>query len=187
MSKKPVGFQFLHSTWMTKSKRNDVPGKHLPKMGNLALYLLCADLSYTCAVVKPTAEVIAEMVSKVDSGAVHGMKILGLVDVANVDKRVVKEKFVWLYKELCQRISLQERERMGFDAVVMEHTLCKVGRFLAGSAYLDRGFKRVEKKKRKATAIEEGDEDEDQGEGSQQKKKKKKKAASKKGKERAVD
>ena len=77
---------------------------------------------------------------------------------------------------------------MGFDGVVLEHTLCKVGRFLGEGAYGGCGFKKLQKKKRKAPEMEDYDEDndeEDNEEGSSRKKKKK--VASRKGKEKAID
>ena len=54
-------FQALHKLWtkpQSKSKKNqtEVPSQYLPKMGYLALYLLCADLSYTSAVAMPSID-----------------------------------------------------------------------------------------------------------------------------------
>ena len=68
----------------------------------------------------------------------------------------------------------------------MEHTLCKVGRFLGEGTYGDWGFKKV-MKKRKAVEVEDTsdqqDEDNDKGSSSR----KKKRAVSRKGKEKATD
>ena len=76
---------------------------------------------------------------------------------------------------------------MGFDGVVLEHTLCKVGRFLGAKAYQEWGFKKL--MKRKAAEIqedgEEGDDEDNDAESSSRKKKKK--TASRKGKEKAME
>ncbi|EPS99840.1 hypothetical protein FOMPIDRAFT_85638 [Fomitopsis schrenkii] len=195
MSQGPADFQALHKLWTkppSRSKKIEakVPSQYLPKMGNLALYLLCADLSYTCAVAKPSIELLGEMIAKLNSGAVNGLQTLGLVsaDLAGKDlKDSVQAKFVWLFRELSGRLSEEEKGSMGFDGVVLEHTLCKVGRFLGESTYGNWGFRKL-KKKRKAAEVEddEGDDDEDNEEGPSSKKKKKK-AGSKKGKERATE
>ena len=197
MSERPADFQSLHKLWTkppSRSKKNEVevPSQSLPKMGALSLYLLCADLSYTCAVAKPSIESLGEMISKLNSGAVNGLQVLGLVPTelpAKDLKGPVKDKFVWLFRELSGRLSEDEKGSMGFDGVVLEHTLCKVGRFLAEGVYGEWGFKRL-KNKRKAAEVhdeDDQDEDEDNEEGSSSRKKKKKRVGSRKGKERAID
>ena len=79
---------------------------------------------------------------------------------------------------------------MGFDGVVLEHTLCKVGRFLGEGAYGGWGFKKLQKKKRKVAEVEEDEEeqgDEPNNEEGSSSRKKKKKMTSRKGKEKATD
>ena len=79
---------------------------------------------------------------------------------------------------------------MGFDGVVLEHTLCKVGRFLGERAYGEWGFKKLQKKKRKIAEVEEDEEeqaDEPNNEEGSSSRKKKKKMTSRKGKEKATD
>ena len=75
MSQGSADCQALHKLWtkpQSKSKKNqtEVPSQYLPKMGRLALYLLCADLSYTSAVAMPSIESLGEMVASVNYGAV---------------------------------------------------------------------------------------------------------------------
>ena len=196
MSQGSADFQALHKLWtkpQSKSKKNqtEVPSQYLPKMGCLALYLLCADLSYTSAVAMPSIESLGEMVASVNLGAVNGLQTLGLVHAdlsGQALKGTVKTQFVELFREISERLSEEEKDRMGFDGVVLEHTLCKVGRFLGEGAYGGWGFKKMQKKKRKAPEMEDYDaenDEEDNEEGSSRKKKKK--VASRKGKEKAID
>ena len=72
------------------------------------------------------------MVASVNLGAVNGLQTLGLVPAdlsGQALKGTVKTQFVELFREISERLS-EEKDRMGFDGVVLEHTLCKVGRFL---------------------------------------------------------
>ena len=195
MSGSSADFQSLHKLWTkpaSRSKKNEaeVPSQFLPKMGALALYLLCADLSYTCAVPKPTIGCLGEMISSLKSGAVNGLQILGILspDLTGKELRnTVKPQFAQVFEAISEQLSEEEKSRMGFDGVVLEHTLCKVGRFLGAKAYQEWGFKKL--MKRKAAEIqedgEEGDDEDNDAESSSRKKKKK--TASRKGKEKAME
>ena len=198
VSKHPADFQTIHKLWTkphSQSKKNEaeIPSKYLPKMGALALYLLCADLSYTCAVSKPSVDGLGEMIASLRSGAVNGLQTLGLLPAQLSGKEhlaQVKIVFTQLFTELSQRLSEEEKESMGFDGVVLEHTLCKVGRFLGERAYGEWGFKKLQKKKRKVAEAEEDEEeqaDEPNNEEGSSSRKKKKKMTSRKGKEKATD
>ena len=191
-------FQTLHKLWtktVRKGKKStaeapaELPSQYLPKMGALAIYLLCADLSYTCAVAKPSVDCLGNMVAGLKSGAVNGLQTLGLVPAelsGHEIKPHVQTQFVQLFQQLSGMLSQEEKDMMGFDGVVLEHTLCKVGRFLGEGAYGDWGFKKL-MKKRKAVEVEDTsdqqDEDNDKGSSSR----KKKRAVSRKGKEKATD
>ena len=139
----------------------------------------------------PSIESLGEMVAPVNLGAVNGLQTLGLVPAdlsGQALKGTVKTQFVELFREISERLSEEEKDRMGFDGVVLEHTLCKVGRFLGEGAYGGWGFKKMQKKKRKAPEMEDYDAENDEvdnEEGSSRKKKKK--VASRKGKEKAID
>ena len=117
--------QALHKLWtkpQSKSKKNEteVPSKFLPRMGRLALYLLCADLSHTSAVAMPSIESLGEMVASVNLGAVNGLQTLGLVPAdltGQALKGTVKTQFVELFREISERLSEEEKDRMGFDGV----------------------------------------------------------------------
>ena len=76
---------------------------------------------------------------------------------------------------------------MGFDGVVLEPTLCKVRRFLGKGAYGGWGFKKLQKKKRKAPEMEDYDAENDEEDNEEGSSRKKKKVASRKGKEKVID
>ncbi|KAH9905512.1 uncharacterized protein B0H18DRAFT_1132150 [Fomitopsis serialis] len=155
MAKKPVDFQEIYKKWLKKSRKSsseNEPSQHLQKMGKLTLYLLCADLSYTCAVKKPSTAEVGDMIARIDSGAVAGLKTLGLVPaqglIGQMLRDKVREQFGWLFHEITAKVSQEELEKMQFDEIVLEHTLCKVGRFLKKGAYGEWGISIVEKKKK---------------------------------------
>ena len=141
----------------------------------------------------PSIESLGEMVAPVNLGAVNGLQTLGLVpeDLSGQAlKGTVKTQFLELFREISERLSEEEKDRMGFDGVVLEHTLCKVGRFLGEGAYGGWGFKKLQKKKRKVAEVEEDEEeqaDEPSNEEGSSSRKKKKKMTSRKGKEKATD
>ncbi|KAH9914548.1 uncharacterized protein B0H18DRAFT_1144304 [Fomitopsis serialis] len=156
MSKKPVDFQEIYKKWLKKSWRSsseNEPSQHLQKMGKLTLYLLCADLSYTCAVKKPSTAEVGDMIARIDSGAVAGLKTLGLVPTQGLTAQMLRDKvteqFSWLFEEITARVSKEELDKMQFDEIVLEHTLCKVVRFLKQGAYGEWGISMIEKKKKK--------------------------------------
>lgn len=81
---------------------------------------------------------LGEMIAGLNSGAVNGLQTLGLVpeNLTGPDlKAHVKTAFSQLHQEVSNMLSDDEQERMGFNGVVLEHTLCKVGRFLGAGAY----------------------------------------------------
>ena len=139
----------------------------------------------------PSVDCLGEMIAGLNSGAVNGLQTLGLVpdNLTGPDlKAHVKTAFSQLHQEVSNMLSDDEQERMGFNGVVLEHTLCKVGRFLGAGAYGEWGFRKVQKKKRKAQDVV-NDEDQENGQDNEEgsSSRKKKKTASRKGKERATE
>ncbi|KAJ7645076.1 hypothetical protein DFH06DRAFT_1476947 [Mycena polygramma] len=132
-----------------------------PIIGPLAGYLLTADFVYSGAVVAPTVDEMAHVIWFMNKGAASGLEHLRLIPkravsaakyVSRADKEKVRKAVHRLYKRLQTVLSEATRTRIGFDLIVLEHSLCKFGRCIAKRWFLlEKGVPRKAKTSTKAT------------------------------------
>ncbi|KAH8103150.1 hypothetical protein BXZ70DRAFT_889519 [Cristinia sonorae] len=110
-----------------------------PCLGRLQSYLTAADYSYTPLVAEPTPSEVASIAFKMgkNAGARKGLQDLGLI---RVDGDVSKEDFIQSFQTVFDysfaRLG-ELRHRMQFDAVMLEHALCKYSRLKVKKRDLD--------------------------------------------------
>ena len=133
---------------------NDVTKKSPPLIrGVLSRYLICTDLVYAGAISIPSVDEIAAFIYSLNSGAVKGLRFLGycpmeqLEDIAcggegkalrpetkNPHKasppthEEVLMGFRNFYSDVDASLSPEEKNDMGWDVLMAEHTLCKISR-----------------------------------------------------------
>ncbi len=129
----PVPFMDFFTWTQQKTGWFDDEGKYhrgvrFPLIGPLAGYLLAADMSYTGVVAAPSVEEVGRVIRKNGLGSLSGMVSLNLVSgkkdsVANVVRATEQ-----IYGVLMDAMSAEVREAIRFDAITVEHVLCKYGR-----------------------------------------------------------
>ena len=91
--------------------------------------LICGDLVEANILPMPSASEYAKSVVKMGKGSKDGMEICGLVE-----KRGSLEQFCAAFASLDQalqnELSEEERKAMGYNVIMLEHTLCKIKRIL---------------------------------------------------------
>lgn len=132
MKKSPVSFMSCYQFFLASH-----PTKRFMEIGTLTAYLLTADYVYAGVVVEPSMEDLAELVSKINRGAVHGLELLHMIPErgtkANGNKKRAKvsDCLAGLIqaKAYCEHhFTLGERKDIGFDNIELEATLCKIKR-----------------------------------------------------------
>jgi hypothetical protein len=99
-------------------------------IGNLAALLVCGDLVELGILQMPTIEEWACIIYKVGKGAVYGLQCLALLGPT-----FTKEECIFAFKTLhtflLEKISSEDRELMGYNIIMLEHSLCKFTRTLS--------------------------------------------------------
>lgn len=106
----------------------------VPQMGSLGAYLLAADYSYTPVVqVKPTPTEVADLLFELDKGAVSGLQDIRLLPSGNLHftREDVVEAFNSLFEYLEDELDEDFKAFIHFDAIMLEHALCKYRRLNA--------------------------------------------------------
>lgn len=113
------------------------PTKRFMEIGTLTAYLLTADYVYAGVVVDPSIEDLAELVSKINRGAVRGLEILGLIPERGTREDGTKKRAkvsdcltgLIEAKAYCDHhFTLVQRKDTRFDNIQLEATLCKISR-----------------------------------------------------------
>lgn len=101
-----------------------------PQVGPLAAFLLAADYVYAEIVAEPSPKEMGSLIHKLGKGAVSGLQCLGLLPKGKQEfvERDVADAFVQAHDYVAKELSDEEKDRMGFDTVMLEHTLCKFKR-----------------------------------------------------------
>ena len=100
-------------------------------IGPLSSLLICGDLIETGLVLMPSAREYGELIFKVGKGSCEGMMVTGLAK-NGAKKEELCEAFVALDLALRQELSEKEKETMGYNIVMLEHSLCKIKRSMKG-------------------------------------------------------
>ncbi|KAI1783259.1 hypothetical protein LXA43DRAFT_1067802 [Ganoderma leucocontextum] len=131
----PLNFDVAYK-WILRSRRYAEKGgrvarKVLPLMGALQGYLLMADLAYTGQVALPDVRTIGAIVSNLKGkGAWRGLHQAGLLTSPMPTKDEVQTAFGRVYDFLESQLTQEEQDLICFDAIMVEHTLCKYQRLM---------------------------------------------------------
>lgn len=99
-------------------------------LGPLCAYLLTADYAYTDLVQKPTSTDIGRAILELNLGSFKGLQILGFIHAndAKPPLHAVVAALDILHHSVESHFTDEELEIMGYDLIVLEHTLCKISR-----------------------------------------------------------
>jgi hypothetical protein len=121
-STKPTAKQAY--SWLTAT---DKGVSRFFNIGSLSALLICGDLIEAGLVLTPSSREFSELINKVGKGAKDGMVTVGLVkDSSNSEE--LCEAFESLDLALQHKLTEEEKEGMGYNVVMLEHTLCKIKR-----------------------------------------------------------
>ena len=114
-------------TWLTAS---DLGVTRFRNIGALSALLICGDLIEAGVVAMPSAMEFGELIYKVGKGAKDGMVMFDLVK-KNADKEEICKAFISLDLALQRELTDIEKEAMGYNIIMLEHTLCKIKRLMS--------------------------------------------------------
>jgi hypothetical protein len=129
---KPTAKQVYH--WLTATDNGVTRFRNI---GPLSALLICGDLVESGLVLMPSPNEFGELIFSVGRGAKDGMILIGLVK-DSVSKDEFCEALESLYLSLQQELTEDEKEVMGFNIVMLEHTLCKIKRLTRGKFTLSK-------------------------------------------------
>src|SRR5882762_3992735 len=129
-----IGFhKFYH--WLAKDMSDNSGNgqKTFLQFGPLIAYLLTVDYSYTAVVSSPSLDDMANAIAHINAGGIKGLEALGILpDTCNMklDARIaaVKPAFEMFYDFLDKALTAEQKGIIGFDYIMVEHTLCKIAR-----------------------------------------------------------
>lgn len=96
-----------------------------PAVGPLVAYLLTADYALAGKIHLPSSEEMGRIIYEIKAGGLKGLSTLGY---ACGNEMEVTDAFQDIYKRLQDRIPLDRQQQIGFSAIFVEHTMCKVSR-----------------------------------------------------------
>ena len=98
-----------------------------PNIGNLSALLICGDLVEAGILPMPSAKEWANSVDKMGKGSKLGMIGCGFVN-DNCSREEFCSAFASLDEALRMELTMEEKETMGYNVVMLEHALCKIHR-----------------------------------------------------------
>jgi len=114
--------------WLVSSFKN---------IGHLSALLICGDLIEANILPMPTAHEWGGLIFTLNMGAKGAMEMLRWVG-KKTSKVEVTEAFVSLDLSLREELDEEEKEAMGYNVIMLEHTLCKIKRLVSRGSTLDR-------------------------------------------------
>jgi len=78
----------------------------------------------------PTKEEMGLLVACLHKGATTGLANLGLICNKSSSKVDIQNAFIALYNYLDVELTTEEKEAIGFDVLMLEHSLCKYTRLI---------------------------------------------------------
>ena len=118
--------------WLTSHQKIDGSDKKktltlFSNIGQLTALLICGDLAEAGVIKMPSAEEWAKLISRVGKGSKAGMVMCGFVKDKSSQEELCKA-FVSLDLALQHELSDEEKEKMGYNVIMLEHALCKIKR-----------------------------------------------------------
>ncbi|KAJ6467173.1 hypothetical protein C8R47DRAFT_1223743 [Mycena vitilis] len=100
-----------------------------PLCGDLAGHLLAADYADAGLCQQPDEHVMAHGICKIDAGAVAGLQALDYFHAGALHYQK-QRAFVQLYQFLDGELTADEKQRLHWNPICLEHALCKYLRFI---------------------------------------------------------
>lgn len=120
--------------WLNLSEMNidQTTGKKKKKtvfrnIGPLTALLICGDLVEANILPMPTSKDWGTLIAEVGKGAQAGMEMFGLVEIG-CDEDDICNAFISLDLALQRELRDDEKKTMGYNVIMLEHTLCKIKR-----------------------------------------------------------
>ena len=130
--KPPVTHVFRWLTSRFTDNRTKKTSTLFPNIGDLTAMLICGDIVEAGILPMPSASEWAMSVYKMGKGSKDGMEMCGLTR-----QGCSKEEFCAAFESLDQALQIElreeEKEAMGYNVIMLEHTLCKIKRIGADS------------------------------------------------------
>ena len=114
--------------WLTSQ---DKGRSRFRNIGSLSALLICGDLIEAGLIPMPSSMEFRELISKVGKGGKEGMTLIGLVKSSCKGEDICKA-FQALDLALQHELTEDEKEVMGYNVIMLEHTLCKIKRLTKG-------------------------------------------------------
>ncbi|KAI0681800.1 hypothetical protein BC835DRAFT_1524625 [Cytidiella melzeri] len=109
--------------------------KHLLEgAGGLSEYMLLADMHAAGVVDSPTPDVVGRLVASLAKGGVAGLILLGYT-AKGAGRSAVQSAFVKFYEDMRSLLSEDQLQRMQWNPITAEHTLCKFSRMYKKRCY----------------------------------------------------
>jgi hypothetical protein len=99
-------------------------------IGDLTALLICGDCIYAGLIHMPTKEEMGFLVARMRKGATTGLANLRLIPDKHSSEVDIRNAFVGLYDYLDVELTTEEKEAIGFDVLMLEHSLCKYTRLV---------------------------------------------------------
>lgn len=100
-----------------------------PLLGPLTAHLLVADYVDAGVVEPPDAETMARVICRIDAGALAGLRALDYFHNRDALRYVKERAFMDLYAYLDNEFTPDEKRRLNWGPICLEHGLCKYSRF----------------------------------------------------------
>ena len=100
----------------------------LPEVGPLTAYLLTADLVYANKVETPTTQDIAYYIHRMGLGSRSGLLATSQIQSKKASAADIRHAFESVYTFLDSELTADEKNLIRFDAIMVEHLLCKYQR-----------------------------------------------------------
>ena len=117
--------------WLISAVANNKGGTKkttlFPNIGNLSALLICGDLVEAGILDMPSASDWAASINKMGKGSKDGMVTCGLVGT-DCGREEFCKAFVSLDNALQAELTKEEKDRMGYNIIMLEHALCKIKR-----------------------------------------------------------
>ena len=98
-----------------------------PNIGALSAILICGDLVEAGILSMPSVKEWASLIHKLKKGAMSGMEMYGLTR-KKCSMEELHAAFASLDQVLQRELRMDEKEMMGYNIIMLEHTLCKIKR-----------------------------------------------------------
>ncbi len=122
------------------SKENGVT--KFRNIGSLTALLICGDIIEAGIIPMPSSHELGKLIYKVGKGAKDGMLMFGLVRKGANAEDFCKA-FTSLDNYVERALGVEEKKAMGYNVVMLEHTLCKMKRLTTHKVSLDDIFTEI--------------------------------------------